>query len=785
MGAPLPVAMLASVRRCTQVLLAGVTAMSTEALAAEAMAAEAVAQSAQPATRIGIRGVVRDDSTRAPLPRVTVSVDGIPQVVLTDSTGRFAFTRVPRGTAVLRARRVGYAPVDLPVRVRDGETSEVTLSLRAAATTLAAVRTQAQLTERERFEGAPATSAVSLDAAVLRALPAIGEADVMRAVQLLPGVVARNDFTAGLNVRGGEQDQNLILLDGIPLYQPFHLGGVFSTFMDATVGSIRLHAGAPPVEFGGRLSSVLEVTSAEDVRRGVHGEAQMSVLAASLSLSGATENGQTAWQFAGRRTYADRIARSVADRDFPYAFYDGHLHVARQLPRGGRLALTVYHGRDALREDFTQREDTLGLDGTYALDWGNDAAGLTWSQPLGARSAAVQRISVTRFSSAQDEGGGALRSSNDVREWRASGLLRTDRQQHAIAAGYEVSQHDVLFKESSPQLAADLQRLTQRPVSGALFVDDTWRAASRLTLRPGLRVEMLSGASWVGWSPRLAARWAQTENTAFTATLGSTAQWVHALREEDDALRFFDRWVLSDSNIPVARALQGSVSAEHWLTKSRFVRVEPFVKRYSTLIERNLTDDRGVTGDEFRPITGTSSGFDLFLRQVETGPRSGWIAYTFTHNRRRDGVSSWLPAQDRRHTLNAVGTWRLGNGTVFSGRLGFGSGVPYTGVDAQIVRRIADPLNSRWDRGSTGRDVQPIAAARNAERLPAFARMDLSVQRTFVRVRTTLTPVFGIINATNRRNVFAYRFDYTDVPATRSSISQLPIVPTLGLTVAW
>ena len=126
--------MLASVRRCTQLLLAGVTAMI-----AETLPAEAVAQPAQPASRIGIRGVVRDDSTRAPLPRVTVSVDGIPQVVLTDSTGRFAFTRVPRGTAVLRARRVGYAPVDLPVRVRDGETSEVTLSLRAAATTLAAV----------------------------------------------------------------------------------------------------------------------------------------------------------------------------------------------------------------------------------------------------------------------------------------------------------------------------------------------------------------------------------------------------------------------------------------------------------------------------------------------------------------------------------------------------------------------------------------------------------------------------------------------------------------------
>ncbi len=164
---------------------------------------------------------MRDDSTTAQLPRVTVSVEGIPQVVLTDSTGRFAFARVPRSTVVVRARRVGYGAVERPVRVRDNVTTEVELRLRVTAATLVAVRTQAQLTERERFEGAPATATISLDASVLAALLAIGEADAMRVVQLLPGVVARNDFTAGLNVRGGEQDQNLVLLDGIPLYQPF------------------------------------------------------------------------------------------------------------------------------------------------------------------------------------------------------------------------------------------------------------------------------------------------------------------------------------------------------------------------------------------------------------------------------------------------------------------------------------------------------------------------------------------------------------------------------------
>jgi len=728
---------------------------------------------------------VRDDSTTAQLPRVTVSVEGIPQVVLTDSTGRFAFARVPRGTVVVRARRVGYGAVERPVRVRDNSTAEVELRLRVTAATLVAVRTQAQLTERERFEGAPATATISLDASVLAALPAIGEADAMRVVQQLPGVVARNDFTAGLNVRGGEQDQNLVLLDGIPLYQPFHLGGVFSTFMDATVGSIRLHAGAPPVEYGGRLSSVLEVTSANDARRGAHGEVQLSLLAASLSVGGASANGRTSWQFAGRRTYADQIAQRVAQRNFPYAFYDGQLHVTRQLPRGGTLSLTAYHGRDALREDFTQREDTLGLDGAYALDWGNDAAGITWSQPLGARSAWVQRASVSRFTSTQDEGAGALRASNDVREWRASGLLRTERGAHLVGVGYEVSQHDVLFKETSPQLAAELQRLTQRPVSGAVFLDDTWRVGRRLTVRPGVRAEYVSSAQWSGVSPRVAVRWASSDNMAFTATVGNTAQWVHALREEDDALRFFDRWVLSDSNIPVARATQASVGVERWLSPRRFIRIEPFAKRYGTLVERNGLDDRGIVGDEFRPITGTSTGVDLFLRQVETGPLSGWISYTYTNNSRTDGVDSWRPAQDRRHTLNAVGTWRTANGTVLSGRLGFGSGVPYTGVEAQLVRRLADPRTSQWDRGVVDPDVQSVAAPRNAQRLPPFARLDFSAQRSFVRGRTTLTPVLGVINATNRRNVFAYRFDYTAAPATRESLSQLPIVPTIGLTVAW
>ncbi len=741
-------------------------------------------------TERGVRGLVRHDSSGALLARVTVSVDGVPQSVLTDSTGRFRIVGLPRGTLVLRARRVGFAEAVRPVVLRDGEVAEVEIRLQPTTVTLDAVRTTAGQTERERFEGAPSTASMTLSADVLSALPAVGEPDVMRVAQLMPGVVARNDFTTGLNVRGGEQDQNLILLDGIPLFQPFHLGGVFGTFVESAVRDMRLHAGAPPVEYGTRLSSVLEVSSTRDARRGVHGEVQASVLAATLALSGANAAATRSWNIALRRTYADQIARAVADRELPYAFHDAHGHFAWTRPDGGSITLTLLHGRDQLREDFTQREDTLGLDAPYRLDWGNDAAGLTWTQPLGASSSFVQRASVSRFVSGQDEGAGTLVARNDVREWRASGLLRSERGAHVLGLGYELAQHDVMYREGSPQLAVNYEWRVQRPVSAVLLADDTWQLGSAFVLRPGVRLERLSGdgiaaGSWSGVSPRAALKYFASRNTSITLTAGRTTQWLHALREEEDALRFFDRWVLADSSVPVGRATQGALEAEHWLSPRRFLRVAVFAKTYNALVERDPRDAPDRRGDEFRPITGQSRGMELLLRQVETGALSGWLAYTFSHNTRSDGATTWRPAQDRRHTINAVGSWRLSSGTVLSGRMGLGSGIPYTGLETQLVRRVADPRSNQWDRGVVNRDVQGVAGARNTAVLPPVFRIDLSVQRTFVKGRATFTPVLALINATDRRNVYAYRFDYRTVPATRESLSQLPILPTLGLTVGW
>src|SRR6185503_2420181 len=174
---------------------------------------------------------VSNAATGTPV-RAELTVDHPRRTVRPDSTGRFLFRDVQAGRVRLRALFFGYEPADTNVFVPAGNTVTVVLRLRMVAQTLATVRTVAKSPERARFEEQATPSVVSISGTEVRRVPAIGETDVLRSVALLPGGVARNDFSAGFNVRGGEADQNLVLLDGIPIYNPFHLGGLFGTFID-------------------------------------------------------------------------------------------------------------------------------------------------------------------------------------------------------------------------------------------------------------------------------------------------------------------------------------------------------------------------------------------------------------------------------------------------------------------------------------------------------------------------------------------------------------------------
>jgi hypothetical protein len=740
-----------------------------------------------------VAGRVLDSATTAPRPGALATIVGLNQTARSDRDGRFILSRVPAGERTLRLQSLGAGTVARQIVVRAGETTFVDVAIGRDPVMLDAVRSDAPLAEHQAFMSTPNVGSVIVTARAMEALPRLGEIDLVRVVQFLPGVQAKNDFTTGFNVRGGESDQNLILIDGYPIYNPFHLGGLFSTFIAPTVRDIQMLTGAFPARFGGRLSSVLDVRSAQDERPGIHGTADISVLASTASLSGALPNDKGSWLVAGRRTYADQAVKLVSDERLPYHFRDEQAHVTYKLSPKTRLSVSLYDGRDILDGTFAQLADSAnqGADGgAFFFSWGNLVAGATLSRSLGAigrfgDSALVeQRASTSKFSTRLDLGSGSASFENALRDVRLAGSFSTFGRKHDRTIGYDVSAYAIDYTITSGQGSTATDHTTQRPTAAAIYYDELWRVSPSLLVSMGARAETFTGQAWAAVSPRFAAKYLTSRTSAFTVATGRFSQWLHSMSLEDSPVRLFDLWRASDHGAPVSSAWHLTAGHERWLGASRFMRLEAFHKRYDRLLEFNVQDDSRVEGDEFVGVAGTSYGADFLLRQLETGRFAGWLAYTYTMNtRNRDGVR-YAPAQDRRHDLNVVATYRFGK-FVTGARLGYASGMPYTDIVASTPRRHWDPVTSTWGGGGRRAWFDDIGSDRNGARLPPTRRFDVFAERSFAWRGATVTPSVSVVNAANARNVLFYVYDFSTAPATRRTISQLPIVPSAGVAIAF
>jgi hypothetical protein len=534
------------------------------------------------------------------------------------------------------------------------------------------------------------------------------------------------------------------------------------------------------------------------VRPGLHGSAGLSIIASSLSVGSAARNGRASWMLSGRRTYADKLVSALSDRTFPYHFSDAQLHVARAIGRGNaRVELTAYAGADVLNGDFTQFGDSSRAGGgTFDFDWSNQVVGLAltdvWRESarlpvLGAADSvgAEQRVSYTRFGTGLDLGAGAIQFANTVREARAAGSLHWHRAARERRVGYELSLYDIDYDVGSASTGTQLFALHQRPTAAAVYYQESWRPTRRLLAEAGLRAEHVGGRGWSGLSPRLSAKWFFTPDFAVSAAAGQYAQWLHSLNREDIPVRVFDFWVASDEYVEVSRAKHLVLGVERWLGPLRFARIEGWLKRYDHLLEQNTADDPARRGDEFLDAEGTSYGFDVLLRQLDAGPLSGWVSYTYGVSQRSQAGAGYWPGHDRRHNVNVVGSWRAGRRYTFGARLGLASGTPFTDIVGQVVRRSYDPGTHQYGAGGIANEREPLGGVRNAERYPLFQRLDVSVSRAGTWRGLQLGPYFSLVNAYNARNVFIYTFDYTSNPPTREASSQFPLLPSLGLTVGF
>ncbi len=724
-----------------------------------------------------VTGTVRAQRDSTPLEGVIVVERRAGTTVVTDAAGRFLIPAVRRLPLLITFTRIGVAPDSV---VLSGDRDELTVYLRLAPIALPAITAEARPAARIRFEQETQPSIVTVDRETIARLPAPLESDVIRTVQLLPGTVALNDYTVGFNVRGGEPDQNLTQLDGATIFNPSHLGGLFSTFDTDAVEEVDFITGAFPAEYGGRLSSVLDV-SVRPGRRdrfGVRGH--VSLLASRLLLEGPAGS-RASWLVSARRTYADVLASALTSEVFPYHFWDAVGKGTVRVGRRGTLSLTGYVGRDVL--DWLWREarpgqEEIRLEGR----WGNQVLGARYDQPLGRRHRLTIDGGITGFSATFGLQPRIVEGKNTARLLSAKArLILVPNEAHEVRVGVGIEDYRMRYDAGSESFGSSFLRLRYAPRVWSVFAEDQWRPARWLFLRPGVRVEAVDGPDVVTVAPRIGAKVFITPALALTGSIGRYHQAIHSLRDQNLPWNIFDFWIGADSATPVASASHVVAGVEWWFDAAASLTVEAYRKTFTDIIDANLNEDPAIQGDEIVPVDGDAWGFDVLVRR-HWGRITGWIAYTLTKATRRSPAAEYPAVHDRRHTINVVVQAPGPFGSLLGARLGYGSPLPFTPFVGEWDHRFYRAATHSWQDF----DREPIASERlNSGRYPYYSRFDLSLRWEVHKWGGVLRPYVQVANMLNRRNVFLYFYDYTTAPATRSAISQLPVLPSVGLEFAF
>ncbi len=718
------------------------------------------------------------------------------RIVDTDRLGYFAFDQVPPGTYFLTVTRIGYERYREELEVTGANALELDIAMTPRVIELAGLAVEAERSgARARFEESAGATVHEISGEAMKALPGLVETDPIRAVEVLPGVTTVSDFSAAFNVRGGSADQNLILLDDIPIFNPFHLGGIFSVFNADMVDRAELLAGGFPAEYGGRVSSVLTVET--DVGDGLTSvDAGVSLLASRVAVDGSLPRGaldalgltNSRWRVSGRRSYFDVLVKPWTE--FPYHLTDLQGAFEAWTGAGNRLRLTAYTGRDVL--DLSDVGDNpLPL----RWSWGNDAVGASWAHPMRGGQSMDVRASYSRFVSDFElvETGSRFRTGIQETmlhadlERRPTGRTRWKSGLAAKRLGYDNSFRagGTVFNESAG-----------RGWETSVYTQINWDPNSRWLVEGGLRVDQWRpdpGGTETTVSPRFALkRFFRGRNAAVRLAGGRYSQFLHSLRDEEFPFGI-DVWVLAGTRAPRVVSDQVQVGVEGFFGEDEwFASLEGYYRTFDGVITINAADDPNDDLDDLVAGDGWSYGLDLFLKR-EVGATTGWLSVSFLKTERtfpdtRLGLEtppdlSYPPVFDRRLDIDLVlrrtlGWWGLSAGL----RANFGTGIPYTPVLGRydVFRRRVVEGKLYLDEGSA-----VVLGPRNGKRYPVRHRLDVSFRKPIPKKWGQVTPYLSIINLYNRKNVLFYFFDYESETPTRSGVSMIPILPTLGVEVSF
>ena len=723
---------------------------------------------------VTLSGFVTDADNGESLPLASIVLAQVQLGAASNSSGYYAVKGIPAGTYEVVISYIGYKSWRDTLAFSDQDV-RLDVALQVESVDLEEIVIQAE--RREELEQATQSSFIALQVEPLQQMPAIGEADLLRSLQLLPGIQSASDISSGLYVRGGGPDQTAILLDHIPLYNPSHMFGFFSTFNPDAIKDVQLYKGAYPAAYGRTLGAVLDVSNREGNRQRFSGRGGISLIASRLLAEGPV--GQGSWMMAGRRTYLEPVLSAVRsfDIDIPlnYYFYDFNGKVNQ---RWGDDTFTVstYWGQDDLRVDAEEEDESFA-----DLRWGNRAVTARWTRVFSPTlfghfmAAGSSYENTLLFSFFGTEFG----VTNSIRDWSLKGDVDYfANRDHTLTLGFLATLFEFDYSQSFNQ---EEETLYQKSVLASAYVQDEWQAGPTTRLRLGGRAAYFSVGDRLHFMPRLSLSRALSENIRVKAAGGMYRQYLQLITSE--AFSGGDFWVPLDNSVEPGRSYQGVIGTE-WNPSRRYqLSVEAYYTDLANLVVLDnavAVDSESTRSEDIFKSGGTgwASGVEVFL-QRRTGALTGWVGYTLGWTRRTfselNRGRAFPPKYDRRHDLSFVvsynlGKWRLGSNLVYA------TGQAFTPASARYSLR--EPTT-----GSLQDYVLP--AERNSARLLPYHRLDASASRKFGLWGLDAEFYLQIFNLYSRRNEWFVQFNTNNPETEPEVIKQLPIVPTLGFNFSF
>ena len=755
-----------------------------------------------------MNGSIKDLKTGENLIGATIFNPRTLQGTTTNTYGFYSFTQI-RDSIYLRVSYVGYEPV--LVKFILSKDTTINIGLNYSSTLKEVVITGSS---DDKIQESSQMGTIDVPLEQIKALPAfLGEVDVFKVLQLLPGVQAGSEGSSGLYVRGGGPDQNLILLDGVPVYNASHLFGFFSVFNADAINHVELTKGGFPARYGGRLSSVIDINMKEGDANKFKGEGSIGLVASRLTVEGPIKKDKTSFIISGRRTYIDVLASPLikkstnGEEHAGYYFYDLNAKINHSINKKNKIYLSAYSGNDkayaesqyAYKNEFrnSQNEENLSLrwgNITTAIRWNSIVTNKLFSNVTATYSQYKFRVSADAMEIVTEQD--STRSEFYHTEYN-SGIrdfaMKLDldyipNPNHFIKFGGQVIHHrftpGVLTYRSTEVQDTTLGAQVTDALEFFVYAEDDFLITPRLKINAGIHASgfTVENKFYKSLQPRISGRYLITPDVSWKISYAQMTQYIHLLSNVGIGLPT-DLWVPATAKVGPENAYLASMGLAYNLRNKYEFTVESYYKEMEGLVEyKDGADYLNVENDWQTKVEigeGNSYGVEFFA-QKKTGKLSGWIGYTLSWTNRTfenlNGGKTFPYRYDRRHDVKVAAVYQWKKNREFSLTWVYGSGAAVTLPQSTYLHGVENRNPYFETEGSF-----QYYGDRNSYRMRAYHRLDISYTTTKKTKWGERSWIIGTYNTYNRRNPFFIDLSYDQMGNKKFvQYSLFPIIPSVA-----